>query len=54
MEDLPGWMEMKAICMFGMWPNSFVRILRVKKHGASGNEMEAWTPTERPGRTQID
>ena len=45
---------MKAICMFGMWPNSFVRILRVKKRGGSGNEMEAWTTMERPGRTQID
>ena len=38
----------------GMWLNSFVRILRVKKHGGSSSEMEAWTPMERLGRTQID
>jgi len=47
MEDLPWWMEMKARCRFGMWLNSFVRILRVKKLGGWDTDEETWEDTDK-------
>jgi len=44
-------METKARSRFGMWLNSFIRILRVKKREGFGSEMEAWTLMKRLGRT---
>ena len=40
-------MELKTRCRFGMWPDNFIWIERVKKCEGFGSEMEAWTPTER-------
>ena len=54
MEDLPWWMETKARRRFGMWSNNLIRILRVRKFGDSGSEIETWTLTKRPRRTRID
>ena len=47
MVDLPWWMETMARCRFGMWLNSFVRILRVKKLGGLDTDEETWEDTHK-------
>ena len=47
MVDLPWWMETMARCRFGMWLNSFVSILRVKKLGGLDTDEETWEDTHK-------